>query len=175
MATVSSPATLSSVVSVFGGGNNFSAYNRGGSYVKNINAYSGVSTSGHSLSQFSGLVNPVISIPISSAVHGVGAGTATATLSYSSAGTATGTGYGSGTWLLSGSAGNYEIMFNRVTGSTPTGASVNTWLALSSTRSWTLTQSTTGSKTCDGYIAIRDTLNSVELSNVAMYMEATSG
>jgi len=43
------------------------------------------------------------------------------------------------TWLTSGSAGDYTIQLQKTSGNTPGGDSVNTDLALSTTRSWTLT------------------------------------
>lgn len=64
MATVSNPATLSSVVSVFGGPNNLTAYYRGGSYVFSWSGTANIATSASSLklSQFSGAVkyNPIV-------------------------------------------------------------------------------------------------------------------
>ena len=39
-----------------------------------------------------------------------------------------------GTWLLAGAAGDYEVRFTHTNGDAPTAGTLNTWLALSSTR-----------------------------------------
>lgn len=60
--TVSNPATLLSVINVFGSGgspNNLFAYRRGAGVVPNNAAYNGVSTTQPALSTFAGLVYPV--------------------------------------------------------------------------------------------------------------------
>lgn len=173
MAQVSNPATLTSVASVFGAGS-LSTFAKGGGKVPNIAHLSGIGVGPVTLAAFAGKIYPVIALPVLGALHAVGTpATATATINYSSAGSATGTGGASGTWLLAGFNTNYEIMFNKTTGTTPTGDSVNTWLALSSTRSWTLSVSN-NIKTCTGYIAIRDTVANVELANGVMSIEADS-
>lgn len=68
MATVSTPPTLSSVVSVFGGPGNLTAYVRGGSQVPNISQNAAISTTAASLalSQFAGATNYT---PISNVQH----------------------------------------------------------------------------------------------------------
>lgn len=62
MTAVSNPASLSSVVSVFGGPGNLTAYYRGGSYVP-INSTAAISTTaaGLALSQFNGAQPGVVS------------------------------------------------------------------------------------------------------------------
>jgi hypothetical protein len=174
MATVGS--SLSSALTVFkgvGNGNLTDLY-RGGTYVQNINAYSGVDTSGAglALSQLVGLVYPAISNSWTDSNPPGSGGGVTSTITYNTNGTAVTTTISSGTWRLTGTSSNYEIMFNKTLGTTPTGDSVNTWLALSSTRSWTLSVGALQYKECSGFIAIRDTLANVELSNVAMSMSA---
>lgn len=60
--TVSNPATLQSVINVFGSGGspiNLFAYRRGAGVVPNNAAYNGVSTTEPALSTFAGLVYPV--------------------------------------------------------------------------------------------------------------------
>ena len=51
---------------------------------------------------------------------------------------------------------DYEIKCAVNSGTTPSGDSVATWLALTSARTWTLSQTTVGSKTCNLTIEIRD-------------------
>ena len=67
--TVSTPASLSSIKSVFSGGNAFSGYNRGGSYVPNDGATTGISTtiSGLTMSTFNGKSIPYVGL----SAHGV--------------------------------------------------------------------------------------------------------
>jgi len=55
---------------------------------------------------------------------------------------------------------DYEIKCILNSGSTPSGDSVGTWLALTSARSWTLSQTTVGSKSCNLTIQIRDAATS---------------
>ena len=171
-------STLSSLKSVFGGGLTLYGYRRGagtpGSGTPNINHYSGIGVGPVTLAAFNGLYYPVIAIPINYATQSIGTpAVATAIITYSSAGTCSGTNSGSGNWLLAGSAGNYEIMFNKTTGSNFDSGTANTWQALSSSRSISISISN-NVKSCGGYIAIRDTLASVELSNVAFSMDVDS-
>lgn len=67
MAVVSTPPSMSSVISVFGGPGNLTAYYRGGSYVPNISQNAAIATSPGSLalSQFAGATNYV---PVSASV-----------------------------------------------------------------------------------------------------------
>ena len=66
---VSTPASLSSIKSVFSGGNAFSGYNRGGSYVPNDGATTGIgtATSGLTMSTFNGKSIPYVGL----SAHGV--------------------------------------------------------------------------------------------------------
>jgi hypothetical protein len=66
---VSTGASLSSIKSVFSGGNAFSGYNRGGSYVPNDGAMTGISTtaSGLTMSTFNGKSIPYVGL----SAHGV--------------------------------------------------------------------------------------------------------
>jgi len=61
---VPTPASLSSIKSVFSGGNAFSGYNRGGSYVPNDGATTGISTtaSGLTMSSFNGKSIPYVGL-----------------------------------------------------------------------------------------------------------------
>jgi hypothetical protein len=66
MPTVSNPATLQSVINTFGTGGspaNLYAYRRGQSYVPDIPAYSGISTTQPALSSFAGLTYPFLDLP----------------------------------------------------------------------------------------------------------------
>jgi len=56
-----------------------------------------------------------------------------------------GSSYGAseGTWMNSGAAGDYDVMFEG-TGDTPTGAAVNTWLDAGTDRDWLLIETTNG-------------------------------
>lgn len=63
------------------------------------------------------------------------------------------------TWLdATASPSSYQIRATLISGSTPSGASLNTWLGLSTNRQWTLTDAAgaAGSKTCKLTIEIRD-------------------
>lgn len=51
---------------------------------------------------------------------------------------------------------DYEVRFTKNSGTTPSGSSLNTWLALSATRSVTLSRSSIGSSTCNLTVEIRD-------------------
>lgn len=54
----------------------------------------------------------------------------------------------------SSNAGLYEVRLTG-TGTTPTGSALNTWLALTSNRAWSLSRSVTGSVNFSGTIEIR--------------------
>lgn len=72
-------------------------------------------------------------------------------------------------WLIYGSPGDYEIYMEDLgTGSTtPSGAAVDTWLALSTTRTWTLTRSTAGTATFNGRVRIRHATTQAEIITTA--------
>lgn len=61
---------------------------------------------------------------------------------------------GSGTWLLSGSASDYDARATLVSGAVSSGT-LNTWLNLGTTRSWTRTQTVAGSSAVTLQIEIR--------------------
>jgi len=62
------------------------------------------------------------------------------------------------TWLLSGSAGDYDCRLTVNSGTNPAGASLGTWLDMGTTRTWTLTDSVAGGGAIvnDCTIEIRD-------------------
>lgn len=72
-------------------------------------------------------------------------------------------------WLVYGSVGDYEAYMEDLgTGSTtPSGAAVDSWLALSSTRTWTLTRSSVGTATFNGRIRIRHATTGTEIVSAA--------
>lgn len=63
-------------------------------------------------------------------------------------------------WLLSGAAGDYDVRLTVNSGTNPTGDSVATWLALSSTRTWTLTDATEGGGEISNDCTVEVRLNS---------------
>lgn len=72
---------------------------------------------------------------------------------------------GSGTvenWIspIASAGGNYEVRATKISGTNPTGSALATWLALSTGRSWTLSQTGTGTKACQLQIEIRDVATS---------------
>lgn len=66
----------------------------------------------------------------------------------------------------------YEV---RLTGSgtTPTGSSLNSWLALSSPRSWSFTQNVEGSSSFSGTIEIRAIGSSTTITSASVTLSAT--
>lgn len=56
--------------------------------------------------------------------------------------------------------GNYEVRATLVSGNTPTGSALGSWLVLSTTRDWTLTASPGNVLVCTLTIEIRDTATS---------------
>jgi hypothetical protein len=100
---------------------------------------------------------------------------ATAVVSFTSAGAAAATGVATPdwTWLLTGSAGDYEI-FVTGTGDTPTGSALDTWLALSSNRTWTLTETAVGTKSFSGTYKLRRASDSVETDAKTFAITATA-
>ena len=102
----------------------------------------------------------------------------TATVSYSISTDGTEAGVGgvggfTGTWLLSGSASDYDVQLVLSSGSTPTGASVNTWLNLGTGRYWELQQTTAGSKTANVVLKIRDATTLTELLSIPATFEVS--
>lgn len=89
---------------------------------------------------------------ISASASTLQGGTASANISFSSAGTYSATAGGSGTWLLNGTAAEYEIRFT--TADTLTSGTANAWLNLGTTRTFTKTRSTLGTSTVSGTIEI---------------------
>lgn len=68
-----------------------------------------------------------------------------------------------GAWVVPKSAapGSYQVKFEKVSGDDVTGVALDTWLALTSTRTMTLSQSGAGSK--DSVVKVSLGLNSTEI------------
>lgn len=76
------------------------------------------------------------------------------------------------TWLLSGSAGDYEIKAELFSGDSPTSGTLSTWQVLSTTRSWTLSE--TGGSYLHGVLdmEVRRTSDSVVISTFRVTLNA---
>lgn len=59
------------------------------------------------------------------------------------------------TWLVAGVVADYEARVTVVSGVTPSGSAVNDWLNLGTTRSWTLSQTSPGTKESKFTIEVR--------------------
>lgn len=59
-------------------------------------------------------------------------------------------------WLLTGPAANFEVMVSPTSGAfTGTSSAVNTWLSLSTSRSWVCRQNAVGTKTVFATVQLR--------------------
>lgn len=90
-------------------------------------------------------------------LSGPGFGTATATYYVASDGGV----YNQGgllleTWLLSGSAASFQVKASLITGSTPYGDLLDTWLGCNLTHSWSLDAGVDQSFDCSISVSIRD-------------------
>lgn len=103
---------------------------------------------------------------------------ATAGIIFNSNGTyAASDGAPSGNWFsptTTGVGGSYEIRWTTTSGSLDSGTA-GSWLALSSNRTFSITQSTPGNKTCVGTVEIRDTATSTVQTTctVTLYAEVS--
>lgn len=104
-----------------------------------------------------GTTLPLAGITVEDLVIG---GPSTASLTFNSSGAWTSVGNAlnpSGTWLDYGVNSDYEIYFDLLSGTVDSGAATNTWLALSTTRTWTVTDSVDVSgDTVTGTLTIRN-------------------
>lgn len=87
---------------------------------------------------------------------------------------------GSGTienWVnpTSAAGADYEVRVTKNSGTNPSGSSLATWLALSSSRSWTIGQFGLGNTSCNLTVEIRDasTLVMLDSATVEMIAEVT--
>lgn len=121
MAVVTTPPSLSSVVSVFGGDGFMSHYYRGGPYVPNISQNAAISTSASTLalSQFAGATNYVpVSVVVSPST--------TSKTSLGSSATGTSGPAGPVTATASNGTGSYTYAWTRTSGDTTTTISSTT-------------------------------------------------
>ena len=175
--------TLNDLKTEFGGPTSpsLSDYYRGGTYVPNISANSAVPTSGAiSLSNFYGASNQLVNITNRSISSiGVNVGTRAGIelrnngIAYNyrtNAGTYTTI---AGEWMLAGAASDYEV-YCAVTSGTLTVGTVNTWLALSTTRLWYLQRSVLGVITCDITLTIRKAGVNLMAANITLEASRTN-
>lgn len=185
MATVgSSPTRISSVKTVFGGAsppNNLRSYLRGGGYVPALpNAYPNIAASGTLiLSGFAGTVYPTTFVYTSYAEY-VTASEVSATAYFSITGLSSS---GSGPWyincgarsdsyILAGNAADYDIYFEKTSGIISSGT-VNTWLNLATSRSWSCSRSTVGTNAATATVYLRPAGGGTTLNTCSVYLEAT--
>lgn len=108
-----------------------------------------------------GLLNPAAGALVSITdrtvqKNGNGTGTATATYSLVNDGNVKNhNGTVLEVWKLSGAVGDYEARAHNQGGDAPSGAALDTWLALSSTRSWSLVAGVPQNLSCTLLVEIR--------------------
>jgi hypothetical protein len=115
----------------------------------------------------------LVDFPATLEASDVNSGSAAASISVKSDGTLDGTGAQaapSGTWLNVGAASDYEIYVTG-TGDTPTGAAVDTWLGLGTTRQWALNASSI-LKDFLGTFSVRRVADSVVVDSGTFHIEA---
>lgn len=79
-----------------------------------------------------------------------------------------------GDWVTpKANAGLYEARLTVNSGTTPSGALTATWLALTSTRTWTLARTSTGTVTCNCTIEVRLASDGVVKDSATIIMTAT--
>lgn len=122
----------------------------------------------------SGGISPVDALTASASDGVVGSGTASATIAIQTDGlirkTVQGVTTTIGTWLLSGSNSDYEVY---LTGAGDSPGTLDTWLALSSTRSWGLSQGSLGSKDFTGTYYLRRVGSSINLDSAALTLSVS--
>jgi hypothetical protein len=79
---------------------------------------------------------------------------------------------GNWTWLLYGLNTDYQIQATLVSGSTPSGSPVGSWLSLGTSRSWTISRSLTGSTGCSLNIQVRRVVDQVIIASSSVSMTA---
>lgn len=89
--------------------------------------------------------------------------------------TTVGGGTNTGTWLTAGSVSGVEVYLSG-TGDTPTGDSLSTWLSCSTTRAWTLleTSDVGASKSFTGTLQFRDAVSLAVIDTAACTISATT-
>ena len=78
-------------------------------------------------------------------------------------------------WLLKGAAGDYEARATVLSGDPPNSGTLNTWLALSTTRSWSQTQTTPGVRSGEITVEIRDATTLAILDSATINITAEEG
>jgi hypothetical protein len=74
-------------------------------------------------------------------------------------------------WLLGGTAADYDVMATLVSGDTPSGSPLGTWLNCGTDRSWSLT-AVTGGKTCELTVSIGHAGTSTALASGSITISA---
>lgn len=183
MALQSSGAiSIDDIVAEFGGTSpdGLDEYYRGGTYVPDITANNGVPTSGTiSIEDFYGATNIVVEFDQASyTVSDVEAtGVAIASIILNTDGTISITGNSSsptsGTWAVGNVTGSdWEARLTVNSGTSPSGAATNTWLALSTGRAWSLTRAIAGIVTGNYTIEVRDAATSTLQDSCTVSMTA---
>lgn len=102
----------------------------------------------------------------------VAPGPASATYSLTNAGLETATGVSSNTWLLAGSAADYDVFATLNSGALTSGTT-GSWLNLGTTRSWNVTRSgVVGISTANLTIQVRSATSLVVLATVTVDITA---
>ena len=155
---------------------NFLDYYRGGPYVYNVTPHNGIPTSGAiKFSHFAGLTGELVSLTDRTVLaQAVDPSDASAGIRFRNDGQLQERVNGvysvvADQWLrdLRTDAGNeYQIKVDLTSGSTPSGT-LGTWIDLSSSPEWLISQTSTGSKSCTLAISVCDTDYSSRLSRNA--------
>lgn len=77
--------------------------------------------------------------------------------------------YGSiNTWLVSGVVADYECLLTVNSGDTPGTTAVDTWLSCDTDRTWTLSQTTVGSKVTEATVFIRSASTQIVITSAVV-------
>ena len=178
--------TLAQIQTEFGGANpiSISEYYAGGDWVPpgTSGTNGAVPTSGQiSFSQFYGTSDSV-SVSLDASYNTINvefSGTATAGIRLTNAGAVDtregATYFNQGDWVTpTSAAGNaYEARVSSVSGGSLTSGTVNTWLALGTTREWFVSRSIIGAITITFTLEIRDAATSTVLATSSVTLEAS--
>jgi hypothetical protein len=110
----------------------------------------------------------------SDTVEAISPATATATVTFDNTGAYTIGDDSGGSWMigLGGVAADYEIRWTNTSGTLSTGT-VGAWLNLGTSRSWDVSRSGVGGKSCTGTVEIRRASDSVVLATGSIAITAT--
>lgn len=177
----SPPITLQNIQDEFlqPRGTPLSSFYRGAGIVPNSPQNAGVPTSGPiSLLDFLGASRQSIALTNETVEAELAAGTATAGYRINSGGTVdtlrNGAATGEGTWLLGGSAGDFEVFINVTSGSLSSGTA-GSWVNLGSTQTWTRARTGPGVATCIFTVTIRDVATQTTQATATVTLTATVG